>query len=339
MMQTLTAEEAARARDAVRRLIAQIERVIVGKHDTVEMVVIALLARGHVLIEDIPGVGKTTLAKALARAAGGSFRRIQFTPDLLPGDVTGLTIYNQKTDEFSFHPGPVFTNILLADEINRATPKTQSALLEAMEEAQVTLEGETRALPSPFFVIATQNPVEYRGTYPLPEAQMDRFLMRVRLGYPQRIEEIEMLDRHAAAITSEENQHLPNQSAALLERVQPALSAAEVSRLQHERTRVHVAPPVREYIVDLAHATRGHVQVALGASPRAGLALQRAAQAHALVDGREYVTPDDVKALAPAVLPHRIIVRGEGGLNGQGATSAEKLIRRLLDEVPVPSLP
>lgn len=333
-MQKLTAEEAAQAREAARRLIAQVERVIVGKREAVEMIVIALLARGHVLIEDIPGVGKTTLAKALARALGGEFRRIQFTPDLLPGDVTGLTIYNQKTDEFSFHPGPIFCNIMLADEINRATPKTQSALLEAMEEAQVTMEGETRLLPQPFLVIATQNPVEYRGTYPLPEAQMDRFLLRLQLGYPQKREEIEMLDRHAMANADGQQR---NQSAALLESVETVLSTAEVHAIQHSRMRVHVEAPVREYIVELARATREHVQVALGASPRAGLALQRAGQAHALVSGREFVTPDDIKAIAPLVLPHRLILRSQGGLSGRAGASAEKIVRELLDEVPVPT--
>ena len=341
----MTPEEALAARDSARRIIAQVEKVLVGKHDAIEYVVIALLARGHALLEDIPGVGKTTLAKALARAIGGSFKRIQFTPDLLPGDVTGLTIYNQKTSEFSFVAGPVFANIVLADEINRATPKTQSALLEAMGEAQVTVEGTTRSLPQPFFVMATQNPVEYRGTYPLPEAQMDRFLLRVAMGYPDAAQEAEMLQRHGEAdITQHAHAHAEavaheggsthgndNPQVALLERVEMVLSIEEIFALQSARTRVFVSDALRQYIVGLVHATRSHPQVALGVSPRGSLLLQSAAQAAALLAGREFVTPDDVKRLAPAVLAHRLIMRGDSGHDG-----AEALITALLDEVPVP---
>jgi MoxR-like ATPase len=370
-MQKLSAVEAVAIRDSARRVIAQVERVIVGKRDLIELVTVALLARGHVLIEDIPGVGKTTLAKAMAKAIGGSFKRIQFTPDLLPGDVTGLTIYNQKTNEFVFNAGPVFANVVLADEINRATPKTQSALLESMEEMQATVDGVTRVLPTPFFVIATQNPVEYRGTYPLPEAQMDRFLMRVSMGYPRHDEEIEMLERHAAldlasestspglhlngtvppshngsthttsvvggsvtdrVLDSETPEDNANVDMALLERVETVLTPEEAQALQTERMRVWVSPPVREYIVTLAHATRDQFEVRLGVSPRGSLALQRAAQAVAAIEGREYVLPDDVKRLAIPVLAHRMVMQ-----TGDGPDGAAEILQRLLDEVPVPA--
>jgi MoxR-like ATPase len=330
-METFSSEEAMRVRDATRKIIAQIERVIVGKHETIELVVMAMLARGHVLIEDIPGVGKTMLAKATAKAIGGSFKRIQFTPDLLPGDVTGLSTYNQKTTEFLFNPGPVFANVVLADEINRATPKTQSALLESMEEAQVTVEGTTRPLPQPFFVLATQNPVEYRGTYPLPEAQMDRFLMRLRLGYPQPDEEVEMLERHFDAIVSHDGQTAANQAAALLRRVEPVMSIEEVNQLRLARARVHISPAVRNYIVAISTATRSHLRVLLGASPRASLAMQRVAQSSAILQGREYATPDDVKRLVPYVLPHRLILHEESGRE-----AAEAIVAEVLETVPVP---
>jgi MoxR-like ATPase len=335
------------------------------------MMVIALLARGHVLIEDIPGVGKTTLAKSVAKAIGGTFKRIQFTPDLLPGDVTGLNIFNPKTGEFHFNPGPIFANVVLADEINRATPKTQSALLESMEETQTTTDGTTRALPAPFFVIATQNPIEYRGTYPLPEAQMDRFLMRLSVGYPKLNEEIDMLARHADAASIEacesgtahhtqpaadaatlhaqgahhfngtssgaqtsNNRVLAregNFEQALLERVETALSIEDAQEMQRARARVHVSASVREYIVTLTTATRNEFGVRLGASPRASLALQRAAQAAALLAGREFVLPDDVKRLATPVMAHRLI------LQNSDIKAAEELITRLLEEVPVPA--
>lgn len=329
-MEHLTSEEALQARESVRKIVSQIERVIVGKHEVVEWVLTALLAQGHILIEDIPGVGKTMLAKATARAIGGSFKRIQFTPDLLPGDVTGLSVYNQKTTEFLFHPGPVFANVVLADEINRATPKTQSALLESMEEAQATVEGVTRPLPNPFFVLATQNPVEYRGTYPLPEAQMDRFLMRIRLGYPQPDEEVEMLSRHYDAVAARDGKDDTNQAGALLLQVESSSSIEEVHGLQLARARVHISDSVRQYIVTLVGATRGHTQVLLGASPRASLALQRAVQASAILSGREFATPDDVKKLAPLILPHRLILHEDAG-----AVVAENLVMRLLEEVPV----
>jgi MoxR-like ATPase len=334
----LPTETASAAREQIRRALNEVERVIVGKRETLELMMIALLARGHVLIEDIPGVGKTTMAKALAHAIGGSFKRIQFTPDLLPGDVTGLTMWNQKTSEWIFSPGPVFANVLLADEINRATPKTQSALLESMEEAQVTIDGITHRLPQPFFVIATQNPVEYRGTYTLPEAQMDRFLLRVRLGYPSLSEEIDLLSRHAevetrSAVTdpstngaAEKSSQAPN----LLQRLSVAWTAEQARDMQALRARVLVAPPIQQYIVNLTHATRRQTAVMLGASPRASVALQRAAQGAALLQGREFVTPDDVKRLAIPVLSHRLL------LQGGNSTSSESLIEQVLDETPVP---
>ena len=331
-MEKLTPERAAAARSALRGLIAEVERVIVGKRAVVELCALALLARGHVLIEDVPGVGKTVLAKAFARALGGSFKRIQFTPDLLPGDVTGLSIYSPQSGEFSFSRGPVFANVLLADEINRATPKTQSALLEAMEEAQVTSDGITRPLEQPFLVLATQNPVEYRGTYPLPEAQMDRFLLRLEIGYPTRAEEIEMVRRHVdAGAVVEPNEAATGQTDALLRRVKAVLSIEEVRHFQTERRAVEVSDALCQYIVDVTHATRAHVQVALGASPRAALALQRACQAAALLDGRPFVSPDDVKRLAPAVLTHRLILHGESD-----ARLAAEVVRSVLDSVPVP---
>jgi MoxR-like ATPase len=320
-----------RVRDATRKIIAQIERVIVGKREVIELVMMALLARGHILIEDIPGVGKTMLTKAAAKAIGGSFKRIQFTPDLLPGDVTGLSIYNQKTTEFLFNPGPIFANIVLADEINRATPKTQSALLESMEEAQVTVEGVSRPLPQPFFVLATQNPVEYRGTYPLPEAQMDRFLMRLRLGYPQPEEETELLERHFDALVQQGGHNSASQAAALLRQVETVMTVEDVNQLQRARARVHVSRAVRQYIVALASATRDHVQVLLGVSPRASLALQRVAQAAAILQGRDHTTPDDVKRLALPVLAHRLILH-----EAANAEAAEAVIAQILSSVPVP---
>jgi len=298
-------------------LVEEIERVIVGKREVVELVAVALLARGHVLVDDIPGVGKTTLAKSLARALGCDFKRIQFTPDLLPGDLTGVSIFNQKTHEFEFHRGPVFTSVLLADEINRATPKTQSSLLECMDELQVSVDGITHALTEPFFVIATQNPIEYRGTFPLPEAQLDRFLLRLRLGYTSPAEEVQILDRQ--------------QLSHPVEAVQPVLAGEEVVRLQTAVRKVFVAAAVKEYVVALVTATRQHPAVALGASPRGSLALLRSAQALAALQGRSFVVPDDVKRLAEAVLSHRVLLRGESD-DGSGSQVIDDALR----SVPVP---
>ncbi len=298
-------------------LVAEVERAVVGKTDAVRMAVITLLAGGHLLIEDIPGVGKTTLAKALAKAIGGEFRRLQFTPDLLPSDVTGTAVFNQKETEFEFRPGPVFTNVLLADEINRATPKTQSALLEAMEESHVTSDGETRPLPDPFFVVATQNSVEMTGTYPLPEAQLDRFFARISLGYPDRDSERAMLDAQRTATP--------------LESVRTVASPAEIARAQRAVRGVHVSDAVRDYILDVVRATRSGAQFSLGASPRSTLGLMRGAQAHAAVFGGAFVRPDDVKAVAASILAHR--VQGRGDSRGP---AVEDAIRALVATIPAP---
>ncbi len=306
-------------RDAIARVRENVARVIVGRDDVIELALVAMLCNGHVLIEDVPGLGKTMLAKALARSVGCTFRRIQFTPDLMPSDVTGINFYNQKSGEFEFRAGPLIANIVLADEINRATPRTQSALLEAMEEQQMTIDGVTQRLPQPFLVLATQNPIELEGTFPLPEAQLDRFLLRVRMGYPDAAEEDAILLRFEA-----ENP---------LDALQPVIEAAELVRLAALLPSVHCDPSVRAYIVSLARATREHASVELGASPRATLSLFRAARALAAVRGRDYVLPDDVKQLAPAVLGHRIMLSSQSRLRGR---DAESLVRDLLDELPVP---
>jgi MoxR-like ATPase len=281
-------------RGLATRLLENVEQVIVGKHQEVQLTLIALLCQGHVLVEDVPGVGKTMLAKAIARSIGCTFKRIQFTPDLLPSDVTGVSIYNQKTGEFEYRPGPIMTQILLADEINRATPKTQSALLEAMEERQVTVDGVTYPLPKPFVVLATQNPIEYEGTFPLPEAQLDRFLVRISLGYPGRMEEIEVLNRQ--------------QQTHPLEHLKQTADVGELLAAQQAIRTVHVDRLIKEYIVAIVDATRRHEDIYLGASPRGSLALQIACQARAAMAGRDYVIPDDVKALAEATLAHRLIL-------------------------------
>lgn len=299
----------------------QIETVIVGKREPVELVVVGLLCNGHVLIEDIPGVGKTMLARALAGALGVKYRRIQFTPDLLPADITGTSIFNQKTGEFTFRQGPIFTNVLLADEINRATPKTQSSLLEGMEEFQVTVDGATHELEKPFFVVATENPIEYRGTYPLPEAQLDRFLMRISLGYPSPEEEVVVLERQV-------KQH-PIHS------VRPVVRKEEVLRMQESVREVHIDPSLKQYMVAIVAATRKHPLLALGASPRASLGLMRTGQTRAALRGRDYVLPDDVKALATPVLGHRLILKPEARVRGGDMAS---LVNGILDEVPVPAV-
>jgi MoxR-like ATPase len=287
----------------VERIRVAVGEVVVGKSETVDRLLIALLCRGHVLLEDVPGVGKTLLARSLAATLACTFRRIQFTPDVLPSDVTGSSVFDQQRSDFEFRPGPVFTQVLLADEINRATPRAQSALLEAMEEHQVTVDGRSRPLPEPFLVLATQNPVELEGTFPLPEAQLDRFLLRVALGYPTREEEDAIIRRF------EDDDPL--------RRVQPVIDAAEVADLQHQRGRILVSEPVRAHLLDVVRATRSDDRVALGASPRAALALHRAVQARALLQGRIYALPDDVKALAGPVLAHRMVLTSQARLRGE----------------------
>jgi MoxR-like ATPase len=314
------AQAIAEAQAIGQRIADNIENVIIGKREEIRLALIALVCQGHLLIEDIPGVGKTSLAKALARSVGCSFRRIQFTPDLLPSDVTGVSIYNQKTQAFEYRPGPVMAQIVLADEINRATPKTQAALLEAMEERQVTVDGITYPVPLPHLIMATQNPIEYEGTFPLPEAQLDRFMLRLALGYPSRNDELAILD----------SQRLRHP----IEVLEQVVSVEELRRLQRTvREHVHVDPLVREYIIAVVTATRQHDDVYLGASPRGSLALFRACQARAALDGRSYVLPDDVKALADAVLSHRIIVKPEVRLKNVTAT---QVVAEILQTVPIP---
>lgn len=300
-------------------IVSEVEKVIVGKRSTVELATISLMCNGHVLIEDIPGVGKTTLAKALARSIGGEFRRMQFTPDLLPADITGSAIYNQKESEFEFRAGPVFGNIVLVDEINRATPKTQSALLEAMEERQVTVDGVSRPLPEPFFVIATQNSVEMTGTYPLPEAQLDRFFMRLSLGYPTREEESRVL--------AEQRTVHP------LESVSAVVDLETLLDMQRTVREVYIHDAVRDYVVDVVRATRENNQLVMGSSPRGSLYLLRGAQAHAAMKGHDFVQPEDVKAVAPSILAHRVIPKAE--LRVRGA-STEHVIERVLETVGAP---
>lgn len=305
--------------DSIRRIADEIETVIVGKRAVVELALTAFLCNGHVLIEDIPGVGKTTLAKCLARALGCVYKRVQFTPDLLPSDITGTAIFNQKTVEFEFREGPVFANIVLADEINRATPKTQSSLLECMEERQVTNDGITYVLPDPFFVIATENNIESHGTYPLPEAQLDRFLMRLSIGYPRRDEEVQILARQTRTNA--------------LADLQPVVTREQLLQLQDAVHEIYVEPSLREYIVDVVTATRLHPQVVLGASPRGSLFLLHASQAYAALQGRTYVQPDDIKHLASSILSHRIILRPDAR---HRQVFASTVIEEILDQVPIP---
>lgn len=301
------------------RVLANVERVMVGKHHEVELVLVALLCRGHVLLEDVPGVGKTVLAKAVARTIGATFKRIQFTPDLLPGDVTGVSVFNQQTARFEFRPGPLFAQMVLADEINRATPKTQSALLEAMEEAQVTVDGVTHHLPVPFVVLATENPIDYEGTFPLPEAQLDRFLVRLSLGYPGRAGEIELLER----------QHRTHP----LEGLMQSVGVDELVAAQASIKEVRVERAVAEYIVSIVDATRRHEDVQLGASPRGSLALYNAARAFAAMYGRSFVIPDDVKALSEPTLAHRIIITPSARIRNVDSRS---VIHDIIRTLPVP---
>lgn len=307
-------------RDAFERIATNIERTIQGKGEVIRLALIALLAEGHVLLEDVPGVGKTMLAKSLARSIDCTWRRIQFTPDLLPTDVTGVTIWDQHTGRFEFKPGAVFANLCLGDEINRASPKTQSALLECMEERQVTVDGVTHKLEEPFIVIATQNPLEHEGTYPLPESQLDRFMMRLSVGYPSRTSELEILDRHG--------------SHSVLDDLEPVSDASEVNVLTKMARDVHVAPSLKRYIVDMTESTRDHPDVYLGASPRASLYLLRSSRALAASRGREYVVPDDIKDLSINVLAHRIVLGPEAQMRG---STTEDVLEGLLGRVPIPA--
>lgn len=305
--------------DIASQLRENIQKVIVGKDEVINLALVAVLCEGHVLLEDVPGIGKTTLARALAVSLGCSFRRIQFTPDLLPSDVTGLSWFNQKIQEFEFRPGPIMSQVVLADEINRATPRTQSALLEAMQERQVTVDGVTRPVPRPFLVLATQNPIELEGTFPLPEAQIDRFLLRIAIGYPSEAEEATILDRFRLS------DPLPS--------LTPVAAPEQILELQQQRRNVRVEISLRDYIVKVARATRKNQDVSLGASPRATLALFQAAQAWAAIQGRDYVIPDDVKWMAPHVLTHRMMLSPQAQLRGR---QPQELVSGIVDTVPVP---
>jgi len=302
------------------KLVANMEKVIVGKRPTLEWVAIGLLCQGHILIEDVPGVGKTMLARSLARSLGCTFKRLQFTPDMLPSDVTGVSIYNQAAKKFEYRPGPIMTQILLADEINRATPKTQSALLEGMEERQVTVDGVTYLLPNPFMVLGTQNPIEYEGTFPLPEAQLDRFLMRIRIGYPSLHEEMHVLELQQL--------HHP------IESLKPIITLKELQQAQEIIKTVFVSPAIKRYIVDLVRATREHPDIYLGSSPRGSLGLSRAGQVRAAMLGRDYILPDDIKALSTIILPHRIIVNPAARLRN---LTTEKVIDEIISVLPIPT--
>jgi MoxR-like ATPase len=315
----VTPEQLAWFGDRYQAVAENIERVIQGKRTSIELVVTGLVSEGHVLIEDVPGVGKTLLAKSLARSIDCTFQRIQFTPDLLPSDITGVSVWNREQGSFTFRAGPVFANVLLGDEINRASPKTQAALLEAMEERQITVDGETRILDAPFIVIATQNPIEHEGTYPLPEAQLDRFMMRVTMGYPDRAKELEMLQTHGEHSSFVD--------------LKPVVHAEDVVRMSSIAREIHVADVLRSYLIDIAEATRSHPDILLGASPRATLFLQRASRTVAAADGRDYASPDDVKAILAPVLNHRLIIRPEAQMRG---VTVQEVLAQISDSVPVP---
>jgi MoxR-like ATPase len=305
--------------DIARQLRENVQKVIVGKDEPINLALVAVLCGGHILIEDVPGIGKTTLARALATSLGCSFRRIQFTPDLLPSDVTGLNWFNQKAQEFEFRPGPVMSQVVLADEINRATPRTQSALLEAMQERQVTVDGVTHPQPQPFVVLATQNPIELEGTFPLPEAQIDRFMLCLAIGYPSEVEEAQILERFHGSDP--------------LESLQAVTRPEQILQMQEERKGIRVETSIRDYIVRVARSTREHEEIELGASPRATLALYQASQAWAAIQGREYILPDDVKLLAPHILTHRLMISPQAQLRGR---MPEELVQDIVNSVPVP---
>jgi MoxR-like ATPase len=303
-----------------QKIVENISQVMVGKKQTIELLLVALMAEGHVLLEDVPGVAKTLLAKCLAKSMGGTFNRIQFTPDLMPADITGFNVYDQQSASFSFRPGPVITNVLLADEINRTIPRTQASLLECMEERQVTVDGKTHQLPIPFFVMATQNPIDLEGTFPLPEAQLDRFLLKCSLGYPDKQEENEILLRF--------------QQTDPLQELVSVVTIEDVSQMQRDRRNIIISDPVRQYIVDIVRATRDHSAVQFGASPRGSLGLMWAGQALAALRGRDYTLPDDIKSLAIPALAHRLILKEQNRLRGE---SSKQILEGIIDRIPVPA--